>query len=325
MQLRQRLLHHLCDGEYHSGEALGRAVGISRMAVWKHVSALREAGLALEVRRGKGYRLPAPVEFLDHERIRLAVAPQARPQLETIEILTEVDSTNNHLRKRAQQGAAAGSVCLAERQLCGRGRRGRSWVSPFATNLYLSLLWRSAGGAAALGGLSLVSGIALVRCLHRFGIASAGLKWPNDVLVDGAKLAGILIDIAGESTGPCAVIIGIGVNVRMPPAAAAQIDQAWTDLYSQASDEVSRNELAGCLLGQLLPVMAQFEAHGLQPFMDEWRSLDVVQGRSVDVRLPDALVSGRACGIDAGGALLVDTAAGRRRFVSGEVSLRITP
>lgn len=324
MELRRWLLQLLSDGEYHSGEALGQAMGISRMAVWKHINALRQAGVDLEVLHGKGYRLPTAIELLEHEQIHTALAPETRARLDSINILLDIDSTNNQLRAQALQGAPAGSVCLAERQQQGRGRRGRSWVSPFAANLYLSLLWRISAGAMALGGLSLVAGLAVLRGLREFGIDSAGLKWPNDIVVDNAKLAGILIDVVGESTGPCAVIIGIGVNVRMPPAAGSGIDQAWTDLCTLTGHPaVSRNRLAACMLEQVLPAVDEFEARGLQPFMDEWRRHDLVHGRPIDLQLGDERIRGTACGIDAGGALLVETAAGRRRFTSGEVSVRI--
>jgi BirA family biotin operon repressor/biotin-[acetyl-CoA-carboxylase] ligase len=324
MRLRRQLLRLLSDGEYHSGEALGKALGVSRMAVWKHINALRTTGVELETLHGKGYRFPEAVELLDSDLIHLAAAPATRAGLDSIEILLDVDSTNNHLRDKALQGAPGGVVCLAERQHGGRGRRGRSWVSPFAANLYFSMLWRISAGATALGGLSLVTGIAVMRSLRCFGVETAGLKWPNDIMVKNAKLAGILIDVVGESAGPCAVVIGIGMNVRMPPNAATAIGQPWTDLSILAGDNnVSRNRLAACLLDNLLPAIMQFENQGLQPFMAEWQYYDMMQGCTVDLQLPNEVISGLACGIDAGGALLVDTVTGRRRFTSGEVSVRI--
>ena len=179
-------------------------------------------------------------------------------------------------------------------------------------------------GATGLGGLSLVTGIAVVRSLASFGISSAGLKWPNDVLVDGAKLAGILIDVSGESTGPCAVVIGIGINVSMPEAAAAGIDQRWTDLCSLTGrQQFPRNRLAASVLDNLMAAIEEFEQYGMEPFMDEWQRLDLVNGRQVDMQLPNEVIPGLACGIDSAGALLVDTATGRRRFASGEISLRV--
>ncbi|MEZ5543559.1 MAG: bifunctional biotin--[acetyl-CoA-carboxylase] ligase/biotin operon repressor BirA [Pseudomonadota bacterium] len=325
MLLRGQLLNRLADGEYHSGAALGAALGVSRMAVWKHLSALRELGIELETVRGRGYRLRNACELLDADSILSHVGMGARPLLGPLEVLLETDSTNSRLRQRALDGASSGTICLAEMQHGGRGRRGRRWVSPFASNLYLSLLWRTPLGAAALGGLSLVAGIAVLRCLRAFGVTAAGLKWPNDVIAGAAKLAGILIDVAGEAAGPCAVVVGVGINVAMPPTAARDIDQTWTDLRTvTGTGDISRNRLAAGLLDELLPALQAFETDGLQPFMTDWQRYDLVGGRPVNVHLHDTVVQGLARGIDAGGALLVDTDSGRRRFTSGEVSVRVT-
>ena len=324
MPLRHRLLKLLADGEFHSGEALGAALGVSRMAVWKHLKVLRELGVDFEVVRGKGYRLPASIELLDSDRISSGLARSTTTHIDSIRVFHELDSTNNWLREQSLNGAPSGTVCLAEMQHAGRGRRGRGWVSPYAANLYISLLWRSPAGAAALSGLSLVTGIAVLRCLQAWGVETAGLKWPNDILVKDSKLAGILIDVVGETSGPCAVILGIGVNVCMPQLAGAEIDQSWTDLqHLTGRSDLSRNRLAAGLLDQLLPAVAEFEAAGLQPFLEEWRRYDVVAGCQIDLQLPNATVSGTACGIDDGGALLVETVYGRRRFASGEVSVRV--
>ena len=323
MPLRSRLLKLLSDGDFHSGEDLGAALGVSRMAVWKHLKTLRELGVDFEVVRGKGYRLSASIELLDGDEISTGISRSTATHIDSINIFHELDSTNNWLREQCLSGAPSGTVCLAEMQYAGRGRRGRSWVSPYAANLYLSLLWRSPAGAAGLGGLSLVTGIAVLRCLQAWGVEAAGLKWPNDILVRNAKLAGILIDVVGEASGPCAVIIGVGVNVCMPPLAGADIDQSWTDLSRLIGrSELSRNRLAAGLLDQLLPAVAEFETAGLQPFLGEWRRYDIVDGCQVDLQLPNETVSGTACGIDDGGALLVETVNGRRRFTSGEVSVR---
>ena len=324
MPLRRRLLNLLSDGEFHSGEDLGASLGVSRMAVWKHLKALRDMGVDFSVQRGKGYCLTSSLELLERGRILSATTDMTAAGIDDIAVFLEVDSTNNWLREQTLNGAPSGTVCVAELQLAGRGRRGRTWVSPFAANLYLSLLWRSATGAAALGGLSLATGIAVLRALRGYGIKDAGLKWPNDILVRDAKLAGVLIDVVGEASGPCAVIVGIGVNVCMPRGEAAAIDQSWTDLYHLTGDNfISRNVLAARILDELLPAIDTFDAAGLQPFLDEWCHYDVVRGREVDLTLPNESITGTACGIDDGGALLVDTTHGRMRFVSGDVTLRV--
>jgi len=323
--MRRRLLNLLSDGEFHSGEALGVSLGVSRMAVWKHLKALREMGVDFTVVRGKGYCLPSSLELLDRDRILAAATAASTVGIDSIEVFLEVDSTNNWLRERALNGAPSGTVCVAEMQLAGRGRRGRTWVSPFAANLYLSLLWRSANGATALAGLGLVTGIALLRALRGCGIEGAGLKWPNDILVGDAKLAGVLIDVVGESSGPCIVIVGIGVNVCMSSGEAAAIDQRWTDVHHLSGDNsLSRNALAARILDELVPAIESFDAEGLQPFLDEWRQSDVLSGRKVGLTLPNEYITGTACGIDDVGALLVDTGNGCRRFLSGDVSVRVT-
>jgi BirA family biotin operon repressor/biotin-[acetyl-CoA-carboxylase] ligase len=324
MQLRSRLLGHLADGQFHSGESLGKATGVSRMAVCKHLKALRETGVELEVVRGKGYRLPAACELLDQAVILAGLRPATRAALGPVELHLALDSTSSHLRQLAAGGAPTGSVCMAELQLAGRGRQGREWVSPFGSNLYLSLLWRNELGAAALGGLSLVIGVAVLQSLHALGVAGARLKWPNDVLVDDAKLAGILIEVTGESAGPCAVVIGVGINVRMPAQAAAGIDQPWTDLASQpGACAVSRNRLATLLLDALFTALTGFESSDLEACLREWRRHDALYGRPVLVQVAGKPVRGIARGVDATGALLIEDSAGRQqRFVSGEVSVR---
>lgn len=324
MSLRRRLLTLLSDGEHHSGEALGATLGVSRMAVWKHIKALHELGIDISVQRGKGYRLPTTLELLDRDRILAATTSPCAKAISDIHVYLEVDSTNSWLREVAINGAASGTVCVAEMQSAGRGRRGRTWVSPFAASLYLSLLWRANCGAAALGGLSLVTGIAILRALQSLDIEGAGLKWPNDVLAGRDKLAGVLIDVVGEASGPCAVIVGVGINIDMPGDKARAIDQSWTDLRRVGGDAVlSRNELAGRVLSELIPAMVSFERAGLQPFLGDWHRYDLISGRHVDLILANERVSGTACGIDDVGALLVDTRDGVRRFLSGDVTLRV--
>lgn len=322
--MRGELLTLLSDGEFRSGEALGAALGVSRMAVWKHLKALRAAGLDIEVVKGRGYRMRSPCNLLDEQGILDAIPGTVHAALGPLHIFPEIDSTSSWLSRQAQQGAPHASACFAEMQHSGRGRRGRSWVSPFAANLYGSVLWRSQSGAAELGGLSLVAGVALIRALRAIGIDAAGLKWPNDILVDGAKLAGVLVDVSGEASGPCAAVIGIGINVRMPSAAADTIGRSWTDLHRLApGNGITRNRLAGGVLAQLLPALDEFERHGLQAFLDEWQQYDLVTGREIELQLPGSTVAGTACGIDASGALLVNSQGRRQRYTSGEVSVRL--
>ncbi|WJW75122.1 bifunctional biotin--[acetyl-CoA-carboxylase] ligase/biotin operon repressor BirA [Thiohalobacter sp. IOR34] len=325
MTMRYRLLRILADGRFHSGQDLGSLLGISRAAVWKHLKAIRGMGLDVQAVRGRGYRLAEPLELLDEARIIAAISQPMRDRLSALELHTELGSTNDRLRQRAREGAAGGTACLAERQTAGRGRRGRRWVSPFGSNLYLSLLWRFPCGPAQLGGLSLAVGVALMRSLRSLGVEGAGLKWPNDLICRQGKLAGVLVEMAGESAGPCSAVIGVGLNVRMPPDAASAIDQPWVDLHRLSHRPLSRNQVAGQILNDLIEVLVRYEQEGLAVFLDEWRDHDLVAGRAVQLHLPDAVLAGRASGIDDSGALLVQVDGQPRRFASGEVSLRMTP
>lgn len=316
------LLHLLADGCFHSGEDLAAALGVSRAAVWKGVRRLgEEVALPVNAVRGRGYRLEAPLELLERERVLALVGAQTRARLAELDLRLSVDSTNACLMQGAQDGLRSGTVCVAEHQRAGRGRRGRSWRSPFGGNLYLSLLWRFGARAAGLSGLSLATGVAVLRTLRAHGAAGVGLKWPNDILWDGRKLGGVLLELSGEAAGPAAVVIGVGINVRMA-AGAVQIDQPWVDLDSVLGTRTERNALLARLLDELFGAVAEFEVYGLEPFLAEWRSADLLAGREVAIHLPDRSETGRALGVDAQGALLVESGGTRRSFTAGEVSVR---
>lgn len=308
-----------------SGDALAREAGLTRAAVWKRIEALREAGVPVDARPGRGYLLAAPVDLLDAGRIAQALPADLRPGLAALEVAWSLDSTSSELLRRGDAGPGV-QVLFAERQTGGRGRRGRAWASPLAANLYLSVARRFEGGLARLGGLSLVAGIAVVEALHALGVAAARLKWPNDVVVaEGArlrKLGGILVEGGGEHGGPARAVVGIGLNVRMPAQAGAGIDQPWIDLAALCDPVPARDLLAATLLAQLLPALACFDREGLAPFLPAYAVHDVLAGEAVRVHAGDGEYAGVALGLAADGALRVRLALGEREFHAGEVSLR---
>lgn len=322
MKTKLALLKILADGRFHSGEALGARLGVSRTAVWKQIQTLQQLGIECHSVSGKGYRLAQPVELLDREAILAAMQESGRGLLSTLELYPEIHSSNRHLMERLGQGLTAGHACMVERQLAGRGRRGRSWVSPFARNIYLSFYWRFEMSPQLLSGLGLALGTGVVRALCQLGVDDASLKWPNDVLWRGRKLAGILLEMSGENAGPYHVVVGVGMNVNMA-GHAADIDQPWVDLHSIAAEPPSRNRAAGVLLSQLLQVAHQFQHSGLAPFLEEWHAADACAGREVLIHQADQCIAGRAAGVDASGAILIETDSGLRRFHSGDVSLRL--
>lgn len=307
-----------------SGDALARDAGQTRAAVWKRIQALREAGVAIEARPGRGYVLSGAVDLLDAERIRAALPAALSAGIDSLEVAWSLDSTSSELLRRSQPEDGA-QVLLAERQTGGRGRLGRPWASPLAANLYLSVARRFEGGLARLGGLSLVAGVAVVDALRALGVDRPRLKWPNDVVVDdGArlrKLGGILVEGGGEYGGPVRAVIGIGLNVRMPDAAGARIDQPWIDLQALC-DPPPRDAIAAALLGALLPALSAFDREGLAPVLPRYAACDVLCGREVRVQAADGHQDGIALGLAADGALRVRTPCGERVFHAGEASLR---
>lgn len=311
-----------------SGAGLARTEGQTRAAIWKHVRALRDAGVEIGVLPGRGYVLDQPMDLLDAETISAGIAEDHRAALVAIEVAWSLDSTNSELLRRVTSAEGVAAL-LAERQSGGRGRRGRAWASPLAANLYLSVARRFSGGLARLPGLALVTGVATVEALHALGFEGVRLKWPNDLVVaDGAivrKLGGLLAEGGGEAGGPARAVIGLGLNVAMPATAAAGIDQPWTDLTKLAAGKApSRNRVAAAVLDHWLPALAQFDRDGLAPFLPRYAVLDALAGREVSVSVHGhgATQAGVALGLADDGALRVRVDGSEQRVHAGEVSVR---
>ncbi|EXJ15526.1 Biotin-protein ligase [Imhoffiella purpurea] len=324
MEPHLALVRMLADGRFHSGEAIAEHLGVTRAAVWK---ALRRAadrfGLEVESVRGRGYRLPVPLELLDREAILGAMSDAGRNAVSRVEIHDRIDSTNAYLMREAALGMPSGVACLAERQTAGRGRRGRVWVSPFGVNLYLSLLWRFPLAPAALGGISLAVGAVLADLLHAEGVADLTLKWPNDLLWRRRKLAGLLLEVSGESQGPSHLVVGLGINLRMQTGQGDEIEQPWASLEEALQGRpCPRNRLAGKVLDVLAGALDLYGREGLEPFAELWRRFDGLHGEPVRLMLGERVVCGTHAGIADDGSLILETGGGRMRFQAGEVSLR---
>ena len=268
---------------------------------------------------------PSPTgqpDRLDAQALRAALLDPASAGPVSLEVAWSVDSTNAELWRRSP--VPGWEILLAEQQTAGRGRLGRSWVSPLSSQVCMSLRGRFAGGLAQLEGLSLVAGVALSEALHGLGFRQVGLKWPNDVLADGCKLAGVLVECRGERDGPVQVVVGIGINVRLPHNTSLAIDQPWTDLARLAADGAppSRNAVAIAMLQHLLEALACFEREGLAPFPQvglKWPNDVLADGCVLAGR---RVIEGQALGLAADGGLRVATDAGEQVFHGGEVSVR---
>ena len=315
------VLHVLADGQFHSGEALAHQFKVTRATIWNAVQHAENLGIEIFSVRGRGYKLPLAINLLDKNAVLKAIGEQRA--WFTLEVLDEVASTNTYLM---QNKHAAHATCVAAHvQTNGKGRRGRTWVSQLGASLTFSLLWRFQCGAAALSGLSLCVGVALIRALRDFEVNSAQLKWPNDVLVDGKKLAGILIELQGDLEGPSVAVIGVGVNLdfnsSLPKNMLESIDQPAIDLVSVKA--IDQNVLLGAMLKHLAYVLSGFEASGFVALRDEWLTYHAYENKPVRMLLPNGTdVKGQVQGVAEDGILLVETALGLQRFSAGEISLR---
>lgn len=263
-----------------------------------------------------------PPDLLDAEVLRAALPGRIAAGPVSLDVAWSLDSTNSELwRRPAPEG---GAVLLAEHQVAGRGRLGRSWISPLSAQVCLSVRCRFDGGLARLDGLSLAAGVAVAEALRDLGFAQVGLKWPNDVVADGGKLAGLLVECRGERAGPVHAVVGVGINVRLPQADAATIDQPWTDLARLSGDAPppSRNAVAIAVLRRLLQALEDFGSDGLSPFLPRYAALDTLAGRQVRLLAGRSAVEARALGLAADGGLRVATAGGEQVFRAGEVSVR---
>lgn len=321
MQARD-VLTALAGGEAISGAALAETAGVTRAAIWKQIETLRAKGVPIEARGASGYRLPWPLQMLDEGVIRGQLPATVAARLGALEVHWELDSTSNELQRRLTD-APDMSVVLAETQSAGRGRRGRSWLSPPGLNLYLSCLKRFDAGFAALSGLSLALGVIVLRAFDSLGVAGAGLKWPNDLLTGQGKLGGILVELSGEYQGPCAAVIGIGLNLRLTEALRAQAGQPSDDLATlNGGTPPDRNRVAAALIHALVDGLAEFERDGFAGFAQAYRPYDLLLGKSLHLTGALGELDGIGAGVDARGALLLETSEGLRRVDSADVSVR---
>ncbi len=314
--VKLKLLSTLSDGTFHSGEELGEQIGISRAAISKHIKGIQEWGVDIFRVQGKGYQLAQPIIMLDEERIQADVS-------NPVQLHPVIGSTNQYLLDNSAT-LPSGTVCIAEYQQSGRGRRGRHWVSPFGANLYLSMYWRLEAGMAAAMGLSLVVGVAMVEALEKMGLDGVKLKWPNDLYYQDRKLAGILVEMSGQAGGAANLVIGMGMNLSMQDKEAA-IDQPWASLAEVIGEDlIDRNQLAVAFIKALDLSLKDYELNGMQDFVERWNRLDNFIGRKVKLIMGPNEVEGIERGIDAHGGVLLETDEGIKSFIGGEISLRKT-
>ncbi|MGB1800573.1 MAG: bifunctional biotin--[acetyl-CoA-carboxylase] ligase/biotin operon repressor BirA [Gammaproteobacteria bacterium] len=318
------LLSILADGERHSGEILADQLNISRAAVWKSIKRLESFGLEIEAERGKGYQLKRPVELLSAEKIQQSLPLEVAKTCREIDVLFKTDSTNSALFNRLSEQQIHGHAVFAEYQSQGRGRRDNQWLAPLGSGLMLSIGWRFNIAPQTLGLLSLFIGVAVARSLQSQDIKKVGLKWPNDIVVQGKKIAGILLELRGETNGPVDVVIGIGMNYELPEGLESQIKRPITDICTHTNEKISRNEFAAILLMNVFEILKKVEVSDCLELLEEWRRLDYFIEQQAKLILPNEEVEGILKGVDDQGLLLMSVAGNIKRFNAGEVSLRVS-
>lgn len=309
-----QLLQILCDGQFHSGQKLAEGLGVSRTSIASYIKQFSEKGLDIYCVKGKGYRLSKPLFLFDREAVAAGYPHQ-------VHLLDEVDSTNAWLMARLDQLEHGALVCC-EYQSAGRGRRGRNWLTPIAGQLAFSLYWQHHGGMEAVMGLSLVVGIVIAKQLRQAGYADVGVKWPNDLYIQGKKLGGILVEMSGQADGAINLVVGIGLNVSLDTALAEQIEQPSADL-AQFGKPVRRSELLIDCAQALDRAFTQFSEVGLTPFIALWDDYDVFAEQGVQLTFANQKrVEGINKGIDTQGNLMLEVDGQLHSFLAGEVSLR---
>lgn len=305
---------------WQSGAAIAQRLGMSRAAVWKRIERLRERGYGIEAVAGRGYRLVRESDLLLPEAIRRSY----RPSLLRGEILyrESVDSTNRLAAELARAGAEQGTTVVAEQQTAGRGRLGRTWTSPARVNLYCSVVLRPSIPPLEVPRLTLVAGIAVAEAVRATADVAAEIKWPNDVLIGGRKVAGVLTELEAEADRVRFVIVGIGVNLNatrtdFPP----ELQRKATSLLLASGVPVDRAAFTARLLTALDAAYASFLRGGFAALRHRYEELHCLAGRAVTIDGTPPL-SGTVRGVDADGALLVESAGEVQRVVSGEVTLR---
>ncbi len=322
---QQDLIALLADGGFHSGHSLATRLKVTRTIVQQYIEQLRAMGIEIHSVTGKGYRLPTVFIPLSQHRILESMGAVSGIWKRHLEVCFSTGSTNADVMRLAQKGERR-HLLIAEYQESGRGRRGKEWISPLGASIAMSVLWTFDAGMETLEGLSLAVAVLVIDALHACSYSNGlGVKWPNDILLEGRKLAGILIEIAGNPGGPCSVVIGIGVNVKMPYSMDERINQSYTDLSRHFEQNPDRNKIVAALASSLTAGLTQFAKEGFAPFQQAWEQLDVYKGRRVDIISGKNKMTGVSAGVDGSGALLLDTAEGRRVIAGGELSPSLRP
>ena len=320
--MRQDILDFLIQhkDEFVSGQQISEQLGISRTAVWKHIRVLKQRGYVIESYTKKGYCLREAPELLSEQAIEEGLSTKVVGR--HIVYRERVDSTNNVAKKLADEGAPEGTIVVAEEQTGGRGHINRSFLSPFAKGVWFSLILRPNIPPMEVSKMTLLAAVAVARAIRHHGLTDCGIKWPNDILVKGRKMVGILTELNGSAEKVNYIIMGIGVNTGITAEDLSKDLQPIVTSFAREGVRVSRLALLETLLKEIEGLYQTVCRDGFAPVLAEWRALSCMLGQDVTVTSIDKTFSGKAVDIDENGNLLVATPEGVEVVMAGDIHVR---
>lgn len=322
--MRQDVLDFLLRNKHQfiSGQKISEECGITRTAVWKHIQVLRQRGYVIDSYTKRGYCLMEAPELLPPERVRDGL--QTRIFGCDVQYFEKVDSTNNVAKKLAESGAKEGTIVLAEEQSGGRGRLSRVWYSPFAKGIWFSLILRPSFMPMEASKMTLLAAVALTKAFHKVGLIESGIKWPNDILVKGRKIVGILTELSASMEHINYVVMGIGINTGLAKRDLPKDLKKISTSFLIENVPVSRQVLFQEVLLQMEQYYELACTSGFDKVLDEWKILSVTLGQDVEVTMPDRVFTGKAIDLNDSGHLLVETETGIETVLAGDVKVRPT-
>ena len=320
--ISQQLIRIFADGQQHSAEQLAAHTGLQLAAIPNEIQTLNQHyGLNIQ-QSATNFRLDIPLNLLDKSTILSYLSDTQRAVLQQCQLSLSTASTNTLALQNPPDPHHA-AVWLTEFQSAGRGRRGRQWVGGFARQLQCSLVYTFRLPTQQLSGLSIAVGAVLAERLNHYQVPDLSLKWPNDIHCQGQKIAGILLEVQGNTAGPVSAVIGIGLNLLPDASVEPQIKQPFTNLHSLGI-QLDRNRLAGELIHDLINLCQAYPTTGLAPYLALWQDYDHWQGQPVTLTGPQHQQQGQYVGLDDEGHLLLQVGSNIQRYHAGELSLRQT-
>lgn len=320
--MRNEILDYFrkADGNFVSGQQISKDLHVSRTAIWKHINVLKERGYIFESSTRKGYRLIYAPNLLTPLEIDSALHTETFGR--HVVYLESTQSTNEEAKKIAREGAEEGTIVVAEEQITGHGRLARGFYSPFAKGIWFSLILRPKFFPMEASKCTLLAAVGVCRGIRRMGLADAGIKWPNDILVHGKKLVGILTLMSASMEKIDYIIMGIGINTGIKKNEFPEDFREGATSFLNEGINVSRKDLLAAILGELEKEYSIAQDEGFDKMLDDWRALSVTLGQEVRVIFGDDSYTGKAVDIDRDGCLLVNTGSEVKRVIAGDVSIR---